>query len=101
MSTACMITVKRRCRTYRWRRLSNLTKYHNEQGFFMGPAHWQVCPTMSFDAQIATRAVAHPHVLLYAAMRFQIPSRRQKDFQQPLMLPFAAASGQHARRPGA
>lgn len=24
-----------------WRRLSNLSKYQNEQGYFMGPAHWQ------------------------------------------------------------
>ncbi len=28
--------------SHRWRRMTNLARYGNEQGYFMGPCHWQV-----------------------------------------------------------
>ena len=30
------------CIMCRWRRLTNFVKFQNEQGYFMGPSHWQV-----------------------------------------------------------
>lgn len=61
----------------RWRRLTNFVKFQNEQGYFMGPSHWQVhgrsnrqlsCHDMQPKAQspsmqgTALRLVLQPHV---------------------------------------
>jgi hypothetical protein len=74
------------CIMCRWRRLTNFVKFQNEQGYFMGPSHWQVHCRAS-------------HQLSCPDMRPKIPvAQHARDSAASCV---AASRGQHARHPHA